>query len=253
MKHILWPPCIAGCGHIYIFVLFLLSILFPRRSQRSQIGCLPYFYTWRGLLSANLECRSEMCCTWLAENTEPKKSPSGHHRTNLSRYIFATKAHIDNREKSVKQQCLPDLSSQYCELQPTSGWDLLASLGHPCKFQQVSRLGSVSARHSSSGRQTNCAALNRGRHLYSAGRPSRWALAHISSSEGNVARCGSETSMMTVLLYYKFTDESDGKRILKIYRHLAKVRTRYTRWPWLAHPLAFIGINTENVRCQQRY
>jgi len=25
------------------------------------------------------------------------------------------------------------------------------------------------------------AALNRGRHLYSAGQPSRWALAHISS------------------------------------------------------------------------
>ena len=31
------------------------------------------------------------------------------------------------------------------------------------------------------GRQPNFAALNRGRHLYSAGRPSRWALAHISS------------------------------------------------------------------------
>jgi len=30
---------------------------------------------------------------------------------------------------------------------------------------------------SSSGRQPNFAALNRGRHLYSAGRPSRWALA----------------------------------------------------------------------------
>jgi len=27
------------------------------------------------------------------------------------------------------------------------------------------------------------AAFNRGRHLYSAGRPSRWALAHISSSK----------------------------------------------------------------------
>jgi len=27
------------------------------------------------------------------------------------------------------------------------------------------------------------AALNRGRHLYSAGRPSRWALAHISSDQ----------------------------------------------------------------------
>jgi len=29
----------------------------------------------------------------------------------------------------------------------------LTSLGHPCKFQLVSRLGSVTARHSSSGRQ----------------------------------------------------------------------------------------------------
>jgi len=32
---------------------------------------------------------------------------------------------------------------------------------------------------SSSGRQANFAALNRGRHLCSAGRPSGWALAHI--------------------------------------------------------------------------
>ena len=35
---------------------------------------------------------------------------------------------------------------------------------------------------SGSGRQPNFAALNRGRRLYSAGRPSRWASAHISSS-----------------------------------------------------------------------
>jgi len=40
-------------------------------------------------------------------------------------------------------------------------------------------IGSVTARHSSSGHQPNFAALNRGLHLYSAGRPSRWALAHI--------------------------------------------------------------------------
>jgi len=40
-------------------------------------------------------------------------------------------------------------------------------------------IGSVTARHSSSGRQPNFAALSRGRHLYSAGRPSRWALADI--------------------------------------------------------------------------
>jgi len=71
------------------------------------------------------------------------------------------------------------MSSQYGELRLTNGWDLLASLGHPCKFKRVSRFGSVTARHYSSGRQQNFAALNRERHMYSAGRLSRWALAHI--------------------------------------------------------------------------
>jgi len=37
-----------------------------------------------------------------------KNSPSGHHPTNLSGYIFATKARIDNRTKQlVKQQISP--------------------------------------------------------------------------------------------------------------------------------------------------
>jgi len=43
----------------------------------------------------------------------------------------------------------------------------------------LSYIGSVTARQWSSGRQPKFAALSRGRHLYSAGRPSRWALAHI--------------------------------------------------------------------------
>jgi len=40
-------------------------------------------------------------------------------------------------------------------------------------------IGSFTARHSRSRRQPNFAAFNRGRHLYSTGRPSRWALAQI--------------------------------------------------------------------------
>jgi len=98
-----------------------------------------------------------------------KNSPSVHHRTNLSGYVFTTKACSDNRKKLVKQHYLHNTSLQYGELRPTSNWDLLASLGHPSKFQRVSclsRLGSVTARHSSSGRQPNFAVLNRGRHLY---------------------------------------------------------------------------------------
>jgi len=161
----------SRCGHyIFVgFVLFPLSffLFFLAYSQRLQIGYLPYFYTWCGP-RLNLECRSEMCCTRLAANAGPKKSPSGHHRTTLSGYIFTTKTCIDNQKKLVKQPYLPHMSSQYDEFRPTSGWDPFGSLGHPSKFQRVSCLGSITARHSSSGRQPNFVALNRGRHLYSA-------------------------------------------------------------------------------------
>jgi len=51
-----------------------------------------------------------------------QKSPSGHHRTTLSGYIFASKAHIDNRKKITKQQYVLHMFSQYGELRPTSGW-----------------------------------------------------------------------------------------------------------------------------------
>jgi len=50
-----------------------------------------------------------------------QKSPSGHRRTTLSDYIFATKAHIDIRQKLVKKQYLLHMYPQYGELQPTSG------------------------------------------------------------------------------------------------------------------------------------
>jgi len=131
------------------------------------------------------------------------------------------------------------MSLQFGELQPTSGSDLLARLGHPGRFQLVSRLGFVTAATSlNGGHQTlhdvwpspglvhcvyifrgSCAIMEfyhvqnslcvqvlrspilaalgvreslwhrihgmelpnfcRGRHLYSAGWPSRWTSAHI--------------------------------------------------------------------------
>jgi len=97
---LLWPP--YGIGQAIIFLpcgfFLLVSLFFPRLISAVEIGCLPYFRTWCGL-SANLEYRFEMCCTRLAGNAGPKKSPSGHHRTTLSSYIFATNSHIDNRKK----------------------------------------------------------------------------------------------------------------------------------------------------------
>ena len=107
-----------------------------------------------------------------------KNSPSGHNCTTLSGCIFATKAHINNRKKFVQQQCLPHTSSQYDAFGPLAA-EIVSLVWAPLQIQRVSRLGSITARHSSSERQANFAALNRGRHLYSAGRPSRWVLVHI--------------------------------------------------------------------------
>ena len=110
-----------------------------------------------------------------------KKSPSGHHRTILSGYISATKAHVDNRKKT----CLTAISPPHVPHNMVNVGPLAAEIGPvvwgtPANFNGFRVLAcSVTARHSSIGRQPNFAALNRGRHLYSAGRPLRWALAHI--------------------------------------------------------------------------
>jgi len=229
----------------YILVLFLLSffffVFFPRLSQPSQTGCLPYFYTWCGL-SANLECRFEMCCTRLAGNTGGKwrkKSPYAHYRTTLSGWIFATKACINNGKKllnsNISSRCPHDMAN-FGPLTVEICWRIW---GTPANFNAFRVLASLlQPRRSPEANQTlrdvrlspglvvctryihfrckihfmskscvlvywqrYCSALQRralaklcgvvqgmelrnfrrGRHLYSAGRPSRWALTHISS------------------------------------------------------------------------
>jgi len=123
-----------------------------------------------------------MCCTRLAENTGRKKVAKNRHLSTIAqlcRAISSQLRHISTTGKHAKQQDVLQMSPQYGELRPTNGWDRFGSLGNPSYFQRVSRLGSVTARQSSSERQPNFAALNRGCHLCSAGRPSRWALAHI--------------------------------------------------------------------------
>ena len=104
--------------------------IWGKGGQRSEIGCLPYFHTWCGL-SANLESRSEMCCTWLAENTGRKNDAKNRHLgtiPQLCRDIFATEACIDNWKKNLLSS---NISSQYGELWPSCGWDPFVSLGHP--------------------------------------------------------------------------------------------------------------------------
>ena len=151
-------------------LLFLLSFSSPNLSGRR------FDVTWCGL-SANLECRSEMsemkglhAARWEYKTQKwCQKSPSRHHRTTLSGYIFATKAHIDNRKKLVEQQCLPHI----CPRNMVNFGLLAAEIrwrvwGTPANFNGFCVF--IALLHSTlvvGVSQT--AALNRGRHLYSAG------------------------------------------------------------------------------------
>ena len=110
-----------------------------------------------------------------------KNSLSSRHRTTLSGYIVAIKARIDNWKNLLSSNISSRCPHNIVNFGPLAAKIGPVVWGTPAKFQQLSCLGSVTARHSSSGHQQNIVALNRGRHLYSTGRPSRSALAHILS------------------------------------------------------------------------
>jgi len=99
----LWSPYVLGQTIIFLPCDFYLpsSIFFPHliSAVGDWMSAILYFHTWCGL-SANLECRSEMCCMQLAENTGCKKSSLWHHRTTLSGCIFTAEACIDNQKKT---------------------------------------------------------------------------------------------------------------------------------------------------------
>ena len=107
-----------------------------------------------------------------------KNSPSGHHRATLSGCIFATKACMDNRKNllnsNISSTCLHNMvnfgpltaeigSGVWGTPGNFNGFRVLAVLLHGTLVVGVSQ----------------AAALNRGSHLYSARRSSRWAVAHI--------------------------------------------------------------------------
>ena len=138
----------------YIFTVWFLSSFFlsffPRLISAAVDWMSTILHTWCGL-SANLGCRSETCCTRLAENTGRKKVAKNRHLgtiAQLSRAISSQLRHVSTTgKKLVKQRYVLHTSSQYGELRPTNGWDPSGSLRHPCKFQRLFRHGSVTARH----------------------------------------------------------------------------------------------------------
>jgi len=115
------------------------------------------------IYNAGLKCAAR---ARLARSAGAKKSPKIRRLGTIVQLCRTISSQL-----VVKQQCLPHMSSHYGELRPTNGWDLLASLGYPCKFQFRVLAALLHGTLVVVVRQT--AALNRGRHLYLAGRPSR--------------------------------------------------------------------------------
>ena len=100
----LFMVALCNTADHYIFALWFLSSFFLlsfflAKSQRSEIGCLPYFHTWCGL-SANLECMSEMRCTLLAGNTGRKNRRFGTI-AQLCRAVSSQLRHVSIIEKKL--------------------------------------------------------------------------------------------------------------------------------------------------------
>jgi len=95
-------------------------------------------------------------------------------------YIFATKGRTNNRKKNLLSSNI-SLTCPYniVNFGPPAAEIVSLGWGTPANFNGFCVLAALL--------HSQTAALNRGRHLYTAGRPSRWALAHISSLHNGAA------------------------------------------------------------------
>jgi len=122
----LWPPYVIGQGiyfHPVVSSSSFFLLFFPRLIS-AVTHRMSTFHTWFGH-SANLQCRSDMCCMWLAQNTGRKKPPKIRHLGTITQLCRAVSSQIRHtptiRKKLVKHQYLLQMSPQYGKLRLTSG------------------------------------------------------------------------------------------------------------------------------------
>jgi len=123
-----------------------------------------------------------MCWTQLAGNTGRKNDAKNRHLctiAQLCRAQFSQLRHVSTIEKNLLNSNI----SSTCPYNIVNFCPLAAEIGSgvwgtPANFNGFRVLAAL-LHDTINERQPHFAALKRGRHLYSAGRPSRWALAHI--------------------------------------------------------------------------
>jgi len=126
----------------------------------------------------------ETCCTRLAENTGRKNDAKNRHLGTIPQLCWAISLQLRHISTIGKKNLL---SSNISFTGPYSmvNFGILAAQivslvwGMPANFNGFRFLAALLHGTPVLGVSQTIAALNRGRHLYSAGPPSRWASAHI--------------------------------------------------------------------------
>jgi len=98
-------------------------------ARHSSIGRQPNF----AALSRGLKCAARGSLQ-IQDAKKSPKSPSGHHCTTSTGYIFATKARIDNRKKLVKQQYLLHMPYNMMNFGPITAEIVSLVWGTPANF-----------------------------------------------------------------------------------------------------------------------
>jgi len=123
-----------------------------------------------------------MCCMWLAENTGRKNDAKNRHLGTIPQICRAISSQL-RHVSTIGKNLLSSNISSTCPHNMVNFGPLVAEIVLGVWVPQLLSTASTSwlsyCTAFSSGRQPNFAALNRGRHLCSAGQPLRWALAHI--------------------------------------------------------------------------
>ena len=117
----------SRCRH-YIFALWFLSVFLffiPRLISAVRDWMSTILDTWCGP-SANLECRSEMCCTRLAANAGRKKVPKNHHLGTIAQLCWAISSQLRYVSIIGKKNLLSSNISSTCPHNMVN-FDLLAA------------------------------------------------------------------------------------------------------------------------------
>jgi len=112
---------------------------------------------------------------------DAKKSPKIRHLGTIAEllgYVFATKAHIDNRKNLLNSNVSSTCPHTMVNFGPLAAEICCRVWGTPANFNGFHILAALLP-GTRVGRQPSFAALNTGRHLHSEGRPSCWALATV--------------------------------------------------------------------------